>query len=174
MANLQSTVPGSFNALYNLLVTAGNAQTPAVPVFHSEVLQGQFTQNGYVLLDRVENHHYEWGALGSFAFYETYDICGEVVFYQGGGAATDLVEAVLNQTWTTYQNVVMATVVENSGSIASGGGPVLGSAAPAALEQIIPADANYTGQPAEMDGAASGFIGTVAFTYSLKARITTA
>lgn len=171
MANLTSTVPGAFNALYNLLVTAGNAQSPAIPVFHSEVLQGQMTQNGYVLLDRVENHRYEWGALGSFAFYETYDICGEVVYYQGGPDPVTLVESVLNQTWATYQNVVMTTVVANRGE---GGPQVLGSAAPAALEYIIPTTAEYAGGPSNMDGSPSGFIGTVSFSYELKARITTA
>lgn len=172
MSNLTSTVPGAFNALYNLLATAGNGQSPSIPVFHSEVMRDQQLQNGYVLLEQVENHRMTPAALGSYAFYETYDFCGCVVFYQGGPDLVTMAETVLSQTWSIYQNVVVTTVINNAGVPAYGGGPVLGSAAPAALEVIVPAVAAYTGGPGQMEGGASGFIGEVSFRYSLKARIT--
>jgi len=166
MSSLTSTVPGAFNALYNLLVAAGNAQNPKIPVFHSEVLAGQLTQNGYVLLRGVQNHRLDLAALGSYAHYECYEICGCVDYYQGGPDPLSMVEQVLDQTWAIYQEVVMSTVVANRG--AAGGAPVLGSSAPTQLTYVLPICAEYTGAPS----GDAGFAGQVEFRYEIKARIT--
>ena len=170
MTNLESSVPGAFNAMYGLLATAGALQTPAVPVFHSEILQYE-PSTGCVLLQGVEQHRFEWASLGPFDFYETYDICGHAEYFQSGEDPVAMAEAVLNQTWAIYQAVVMSTVVVNRGQP---GGQVLGSAAPLSLEVIIPADANYAAQPASVGGSADGLLGVVEFRFSVKARITTA
>lgn len=170
MSNLTSTVPGAFNAMYGLLNTAGAAQSTPIPVFHSEVLSGEETQNGYVLLGGVERHDFDPAALGSYAFYENYDIVGCVVYYQGGPDPLNMVEEVLTTTWSIYQNVVMTTLVTNRGA---NGNPVLGSSAPAALEWCIPVEASYTAGQGQV-GVATGWQGVVDFRYNLKARITTA
>jgi hypothetical protein len=170
VSNLTSTVPGAFNALYDLLNTAGAAQSTPIPIFHSEVLEGEATLNGYVLLGGVERHNFDPAALGSYAFYETYDIVGCVVFYQGGADPLSLVEQVLTTTWGIYQNVVMTTLVANRGA---NGTQVLGAAAPAALEWCIPVEASYSGGQGDVGGA-SGWQGVVDFRYNVKARLTTA
>lgn len=171
MANLTSTVPGAFNTLYTLLAAAGAGQSPPIPVFHSEIIRGQYTQGGYVLLESVQDHEFEIAALGSYAQYETYDIHGSVSYYQGGPDPVTLVEAVLNQTWSIYAAVVMTTVVANRGVP---GQPVLGSGGPVQLLEIVPKFANYSGAPADIGGDASGFVGTVEFAYWLKGRLTVA
>lgn len=167
MSNLTSTVPGAFNALYNLLVAAGDAQNPTIPVFHSEVLLGVDVNNGYVLLEKVENQRIDLAALGSYAQYETYDICGTVTYQLGGPDPTTMAEDVLNGTWSIYQNVVMSTVVANRGG---NGVPILGSQAPTALQWILPDRAEYTGGAAS--GDVGGFVGVIEFVCSLKARLT--
>ncbi len=166
MSGLTSTVSGAFNALYDLLVAAGNAQSPKIPVFHSEVLTGQDTQGGYVLLRGIENHRYELAALGSYAHCESYEICGCAAYYQGGPDPVSMVEQVLAQAWAIYQEVVMATVVANRG--APSGNPVLGPSAPTQLTYVLPVSADYTGGPS----GEAGFAGEVEFRYEIKARIT--
>lgn len=166
MSNLTSTVPGSFNALYALFAAAGAALDPAVPVFHSEVLAGQQTQNGYVLLAGVENHKFTLAALGSYAYYEQYDMIGSVGYFQGGPDPLAVVQAVLARTWGIYQDVVMTPVVLNRGA---NGTYVLGNAAPTSLTYIEPVAAEYVGG-AEDDG----FAGEVQFRYFIKSRITVA
>lgn len=171
MSNLTSTVPGTFNAFYNLLVAAGNGQNPAIPVFHSEVPSGTLLQNGYVVLERVENHSFDPAALGSYAFYESFDVCGVVEYYLGGSDLTTMVESVLTSTWSIYQNVVMTTAVQNRGVA---GQQVLGAAAPAALEWFKPMEASYMGAEGNVGAQPSGWIGQVSFRYNAYARITTA
>lgn len=164
MSNLTATVPGTFDALYALFAAAGAALDPVVPVFHSEVLTGQQTQNGYVLLAGVENHKFTLAALGSYAYYETYDICGSAAYFQGGPDPTTLVQAVLAKTWSIYQDVVMTPVVLNRGA---DGTYVLGDAAPVSLTYVEPVAADYTGAAVE-----GGFAGEVQFRYFIKSRIT--
>jgi hypothetical protein len=164
MSNLTSSVPGAFNAFYNLLVTAGQTQSPQVPVFHTELV-GDIPLS-YVVLTGVENHEFEFAALGSYAQYETYEIVGEAVVFQGG---TDTV-GVLTATWSLYQNVVMSTVVANRGQ--PGGNQILGSTAPTSLEILVPSYARYSGQPGNLAGGLAGVLGTVQFSYYVKARIT--
>ena len=171
MSNLISTVPGAFNALYGLLAAAGQEQSPPIPVFHTEVISGEELQNGYVLLRAVDGHNFDPAALGSYAFYETYDVCGEVVYYQGGPDPITMATDVLNQTWSIYQNVVMTTAVLNRGA---NGEQVLGDAAPEAVEWCIPVSGEYTGEPGTIGAGQDGLIGTIEFRYNVKARITTA
>ena len=168
MSSLTSTAPAAFNQLYTLLAAAGATQNPAVSVFSQELVQ--YEPASYVLLKGIENHRFEWAALGSYAQYETYDIVGEATVFQGNIDP----QTVIVATYNVFQDIVMSTVLANSGSIPAGSGPVLGSAAlqAAGLMWIIPGFARYTGEPGTMNGAA-GFAGTVEFSYSLKARITT-
>lgn len=170
MSNLTSTVPGAYDAWYNLLKNAGAAQSPAVTVMAQELVQ--YEPGSYVCLGdtpsglkAVQNHRFELAALGSYAMYETYQFCGYATVVQGDVDP----ETVLSKTWTLYQNVVMSTVVANRGA---NGAQVLGSAAPVSLEWIVPEDANYTGYPGNFGGGSAGFQGIVEFCYSLKARIT--
>ena len=172
MANLTSSVPGAYDAFYNLIKTAGAGQSPPVAVMAQELVQ--YEPGSYVCLGAtpgghkaVENHRWEWAALGSFAFYETYDFCGYATVLQGDVDP----EVILARTWSLYQAVVMNPIVANRGS---NGTNVLGSAAPASLEYIIPVDANYVGVPGNFAGGQEGFQGIVEFCFSVKARITTA
>jgi hypothetical protein len=175
VSNLSSSVAGAFDALYNLLVTAGNAQTPKVPVFAQELVQ--YEPGSYVCLGvtpsgrkPVENHRYEPAALGSFAFYEDYEFHGYATYLAGDVDP----ETVLSKTWTVYQNVVMQTAVTYSGSFPSGGGQILGSAAPTTLEWFIPLETEYAGYPGQFGAGQGGFQGVVEFGFALRARLTVA
>jgi hypothetical protein len=176
VSNLTSSVSGAFDAFYNVLVTAGNAQNPPVPVIAQEVTQ--YEPGAYVCLGTttpsgrkpIENHRYEPAALGSFAFYEDYEFHGYATVFAGDVDP----ETVLSKTWTVYQNVVMQTAVTYSGSFPSGGGQILGSAAPTTLEWFIPQEANYTGYPGMFPGGVGGFQGVVEFGFALRARLTVA
>ena len=163
MANLTTTQPGAFDAFLALLTTAGNAQNPKVTIFDSEVLS--YEPGSYVELLGFANHEYQVAALGSFAQYEEYEICGTATYLQGNTDA----KAVRDATFTLFQNVVMATVVANRGA---NGTQVLGSSAPAALEWIIPRYAKYTASPGNFGGGQSGFQGSIDFAFGIHARIT--
>ena len=171
MANLTSSVPGAYDAFYNLIKTAGSTQSPPVTVMAQELQQ--YEPGSYVCLGEtpsghkaVENHRWEFGGTG-WVWYETYDFCGYATVLQGDVDP----ETVLAATWTLYQNVVMTPMVLNRGA---NGTNVLGSASPASLSFITPTDANYTGVPGNFSGGMAGFQGIVEFCYSVKARITTA
>ena len=162
MSNLTSTVPFAFNALYNLMNTAGLAQNPPVTVLNQEVVQ--YEPGSYVLLEGVENHLFNIAALGSYAHEEVYDIHGIATYLQGDvDPAT-----VITKTWAIYQAVVMTPVVSNRGA---NGQYVLGLTAnePA---WIVPQEARYTSSPGDFGGGMAGFQGMIEFRFSLKARIT--
>lgn len=167
MSNLTSTQPGAFDAFLSLLTSAGAAQNPAVPVFDSEILT--YEPGSYILLKGFDGHHRFFNPdLGSFAFYEEYTLCGCATYLQGNIDP----KTVRDTTFSLYQNVVMTTVIQNSGRI--GSNPVLGSSAPAALEWIIPSSANYWQAPGNFGGEEQGIMGAIDFEFTVQARITTA
>ena len=163
MSNLTSTVPGAFNALYGLIATAAAAQAPPIDSFHTEITQ-QYEPASYVLLATVENYVIEPAAVGSYAFYEEYDLCGQVSVLQGDTDA----QTVLVAAWALYQSLVVTPVVQNRGQ----GTPVLGSSAPAGLVDVIPVSAGYAGEPGQLAGGIGGFAGTVSFGVRVRARLT--
>lgn len=167
MANLTSTQQEAFDTLLSLLQTAGAAQNPAVEVFDSELVQ--YEPATYVMLTGLENHHFDWAALGQFPFYETYDITGIATVFQGDVDP----KGVRDATFSLYENVVQTTVVANSGSWATQNGYVLSpSLMTAGLYMIVPTYVRYSSGPAEMASGESGYSGTIEFAYTLKARIT--
>ena len=170
MSNLTTTQPAAFDALLALLQTAGAAQSPPVAVLDSQVTQ--YEPGPYVILEAVEQDGFDPAALGSFAFYEEYELCGITTVLQGMGDPATTTKAVRDATFATHQAVVQSTVVANSGSVATGGGPVLGSQAPSQLEWIVPSFARYSSSPGEFGGGQGGFQGTIEWRYRVHARIT--
>jgi hypothetical protein len=168
VSNLTSTVPSAFNSLYGLLVAAGNSQSPVIPVYHTVL--GPYEPDQYVVLGQtpsgrraVENHQFELAALGSYAQYETYVINGYVTYFQGNVDQ----QTVMTSAWALYQNVVMSTVVANRGS---GGFVLADSSNP--VSWMLPEFAEYTGEPGTSSDGIDGFVGTIEFGLSVKARIT--
>jgi len=173
VSRLVSTVPGAFAAFYSLLAAAGQAQNPPISVFAQALQQDE--PNSYVLLGGspdgqpgIRNHSFEPASLGSLNQYETFELWGYATAYLGSFDPA----SALADTWSLYQDVVMATFVNYSGGNGSLGGPgsaILGASAPATLERMLPECADYTGVP-----TGSGFAGVVEFCYSFKSRITVA
>ncbi len=160
MANLTSTAPSAFNTLYGYLVTAGAAQSPAIQVFHTQLLQEE--PNSYVILTGIENHRFEWAALGSFAFYEWYDIVGYATVWQGN---TDE-QTVLTDTYALFQNVAQTTEVSYRSP------PLSAALQSAGLLEVLPGYARYSGQQGQnIRGEPMGFFGRIDFSYSCYARI---
>ena len=161
MANLTSTAPLAFETLYNLINTTAQAQNPPVVVFNQELLQ--YEPNSYVVLSGIESHRFEWAALGSFAFYEYYDIAGFCTVWQGN---TDT-SSIITSTYDLYQNVVQSTVVANRAP------PLSADLIAAGLLEILPGFARYSGeQGVNQKGGPMGFYGRIDFSYSCKGRIT--
>lgn len=161
MANLTSTAPVAFETLYGLINTAAQAQNPPVAVFDQEMLQ--YEPNTYVVLTGIESHRFEWAALGSFAFYEFYDIVGYCTWWQGD---TDT-GSVITNTYALYQSVVQSTVVANRAP------PLSASLIASGLLEILPGFARYSGeQGVDQGGGPMGFFGRIDFSYSCKGRIT--
>lgn len=166
MSNLTSTQPGAFDAFLSLLQTAGAAATPKVTVLDSEVVQ--YEPAAYCVLTGFDHHRFDDAALGSFAFYEYFDLVGFITYMQGDVDP----KTVRDTTFSLYQSVVQTTVVTNRGQ--PFGNPVLGSNAPPQLEVIVPTYARYSSGPANFSGGAAGFFGQIDFAYSLRSRITAA
>lgn len=173
MSGLQSTVPGSIQAFYNLLVAAGQAQSPPVDVFVGSLQQDE--PNIYVMLGdtpdgqhkMVENHSFDIAALGSGALYECFELWGFATCYSGDFKPVDRVL----QAWNLYNDVVMDTFINywgGAGSIGGVGSQVLGPSAPAALESMTPITALDASAPVQ----GSGFAGNVVFGFELRSRIT--
>lgn len=161
MANLTSTAPAAFAQAFNLIQAAGASQSPAVDVFNIELLQ--FEPNTYVVLTGIENHRWDWAALGSYAFYEYYDIVGYCTIWLGDvDPAT-----VMSETYGLYESVVQTTIVANRAP------PLSANLQSAGLLEILPGYARYTGEQGVNDeGGPMGFFGKVEFSYSCKARVT--
>ncbi len=165
MSNLTSTQAGAFDALLGLLQVAGAAQSPPVQVLDSVVLQ--YEPAAYVILEAIEQHEFDIAALGSYAFEETYELCGCTTYAQG-----DIdYRSVRDKTFSIHEAVVQATVVTNRGANQT---PVLGSNAPSTLVWIVPVWQRYSAAPANFSGGAAGVAGTIEWRYQVKARITTA
>ena len=161
MANLTSTVPSAFETLYGILNTAGQGQSPVVSVFNQELLQ--YEPNTYVVLTGIENHRWEWAALGSYAFYEYYDIVGYCTVWQGNTDSGSIITA----TYNLYNAVVQTPIVAHAAP------PISASLQSAGLLEILPGYARYTGeQGVDAQGGPMGFFGKVEFSYSCKARVT--
>lgn len=170
MANLTSTVPGAFAALLGLITDAASAQDAPIQVFDQALTMAE--PASYVCLGitpsgrkPIENHRFTPAALGSFAQNEDYELCGYVTVMQGN---VDPI-TVLTATWNLYQTCVMSPVVENRGTA---GNQVLGPDAPNQVEWVLPMEGDYFGTPAEIDGGAAGFQGTVEFCVGVHARLT--
>jgi len=164
MANLLSTAPLAFNTIYNLITAAANTQSPVVQVFHTAVFQNE--PASYVLLEKIENHHFDWDSLGTFAFTEEYSIIGEATYYTGqsGAAAT---QDTITSAYALFQSLVQSTMVQNRNP------PISAALQSAGVIHIIPGYARYTGEPGIAEGgAAMGFFGTVNWSYTIKARVT--
>jgi hypothetical protein len=169
VSNLTTTQPAAFDALLGLLQAAGAAQPPGNPPI--AVLDTAVTQyapsTGYVLLEAIEQHEFDIAALGSYAFYETYDICGRTQYVQGVTGNSDW-QVIRDQTFLIHESVVQATVVANRGANQT---KVLGTQAPNQLLWIVPTYQRYTPQPSNSAGL---YIGNIDWRFSLKARITAA
>lgn len=173
MSQLQSTVPGAIQAFYGLLSTAGAQQSTPVEVFVGSLNERE--PNQYVMLGDtptgrklVQNHRLDVAALGSGALYENYELWGFVTSWHGGW---DVVSRI-SEAWATFQAVVMGTYINywgGTGSLGGIGSPVLGSSAPAALEEIVPITAEDISGPLPEN---AGYAGSVEFGFSLKARLT--
>jgi len=170
VTNLTTTQPAAFDALLALLQTAGAAQSPPVAVMDTEITQYQ--PGSYVIVEALEEQNFDPAALGSFAFYEEYEICGRTTVFQGVGDPATATKAVRDQTFAVHQAVVHATVIANSGAISTGGGQVLGSQAPTELEWIVPTYARYSSTPGAFGEGQAGLQGTIDWRYMLHARLT--
>jgi hypothetical protein len=104
MPQLTSTVPAAFDALVDLVTAAA---PPGVFVAESELVQ--YEPATYVELTTVANHTYQVASLGTYAFYENYEIQGVVRVFRGDynprEARTD--------AWAAYQSIVVSTVIAN-------------------------------------------------------------
>ena len=165
MTNLTSTAPAVFNALYELFATAGQAYSPPVAVFHSEVVQ--YEPASYVLLKGVANHQFQIAALGSYANEETYEVEGEATVL--GGDVDP--QSVLVATYALFQAVVMSPVIANNGI---GGNPLVVDVSPSSLIWIVPSYARYSGEPGAFSDGAGGFAGCVEWAFSINARLAVA
>lgn len=161
MSNLTSTAPLAFNTVYSLINAVGAAQSPLVSVYHSELLTRE--PPAYVLLTGIENHRWEWSALGSFAFEEDYDIVGYASYYQGNVDP----DTIITDTYSLFQTVVQSTIVANRTP------PISSACQSAGVLEIIPGYSRYTSGPGA-DGAGNqmGFFGKIEFSYHVRGRVT--
>ena len=166
MSALTTTQVGAFDAFLGLLEARAALQNPAPSVFDTQVVQ--YEPGDYIGLWGFEDHEFEVAALGTLSQYERFAITGVVTHWQGDVNP----KAVRDATFALYDNVVMAVVIANAGL--PGGNQVLGPAAPASLEWIIPLHARYTASPGDVAGGQSGFQGTLDFAFGIHARITVA
>ena len=149
MANLTSTVPAAFDQFLTLLQSAASGQNPAV--FVVDTVLAQYEPATYVELSGAVNHRYESAALGSYAFYETYELEGFVRVFLG---QLDH-KAARDQVWQTFQSIVMAAVVANR-------------TLDGLVEYIEPASANYSGGVSNIGGSQA----VIEFAFSVQARLT--
>ncbi|GAC1530908.1 MAG: hypothetical protein NVS3B1_23610 [Marmoricola sp.] len=166
MANLVSTVPGVYNALFKLVAAAGKAQNPSVSVFSFEL--GQFEPGSYVTVHGVENHDWEWETIGAFSQKEHYDITGTATVFSGDSPATDVnvASTVLSQTYSLFQNLVMIPIMSNRTM------PILGG--PPNVYSMLPGHTRYTAEPGNIGGGASGWVGIIEFSFHFDALCTPA
>ena len=164
MSNLTSSVPGATDALLSLLTTAAAGMSnPPVQVFDSELIQ--YEPAAYVLFAGVDSYEIELAALGSYAHYENYDLCGRVSYLQGNVDP----KTIRATTWSIFQTVVMGTIITNRGT---NGQQVLGSSAPTSLQWVLPGPATYRGEPVEFGSGQAGFGGTIDWCVHVRSRIT--
>lgn len=170
MGNIQSTVPGSIKAFYDLLTVRGAAQSTPVSVYVGDLNEDE--PANYVLLGHtpsgkslVEGQRFEPAALGSGAVYEHFELYGIATSYVG---SFDPLTAITN-AWGVYSSVVMQTYINYWGGVGSIGGvgsPVLGSEAPGSLMEMVELDATDLSAP-----RGDGYFGTVEFGFAFKSRI---
>lgn len=164
MSNLTSAQTGAFDAMLELLGTAGAAHEPAIAVLDTAV-ESYEPSSGYVLMEALEQHEFNIAALGSFAFYEVFYICGHTQYAQGITTNADW-KTIRDQTFAIHQAVVQATIVANRGANQT---PILGPQAPVELQYIVPTFQRYTPQATDKAGL---MVGDIEWRFQLKARIT--
>lgn len=164
MTDLTSTQPGAFDAFLALLGAAGANQDPAIPVLDTAIEQ-YIPSTGYVLVEALEQHEFNIAALGSFAFYEDYFICGRTQYAQGLATNADW-KVIRDQTFAIHEAVVQTTLVTNRGA---DGTPVLGTQAPSEIQFAVPVFQRYQPQATDKQGL---MVGDIEWRFAVKARIT--
>ena len=175
MTDLVSTAPYVLQALLGLVETAASEQYPAVQVFPFEL--AQYEPASYVIVQGFAPsgerplQHFEWELLGSYSQKEFYDICGVASVYTGESQVDNTVALdTMFATYALFQSVVMTPVMENMTAPLFGNtGPV-----PAAVNQVYPLYARYTGQMGQMANGQAGWYGEIEWAFSFIALVTPA
>lgn len=147
MAQLTSTAPAAFDALFDLLTTAA---APSGTFVQESELQ-QYEPATYIELSSIVNHKYEVASLGTYAFYETYEIQGVLRVFRGDFNPK---QARLD-AWAAYQSIVISTVIANK---------TLSDLVLA----IVPIHANSTCEVTSLGGVQC----LIEFAFALEARLT--
>lgn len=162
--DLLSSAPAAYSALLGLVQTAAAALSPPVAVIQFEL--EEYVPGSYVLLTGIENHRFEWEALGSFLQKETYSLSGRCSVYVGdspNSPSSTVPTDVMTATYTLFQAAVMTPVITNHGV------PILGVDSVPAPYMLLPEFARYNSGPGFLRGGQAGWYGEIAWSYSLSA-----
>lgn len=175
MTDLVSTAPYVLQALLGLVQTAAAEQTPTVQVFPFEL--AQYEPASYVIVQGFAppgerpSQRFEFELLGAYAQREYYDICGIATVYTGASQVDETVALdTMFATYALFQSCVMTPVIENMNA------PLFGNAGPvpAAVNQVYPLYARYTGGMGQKAGGSAGWYGEIEWAFSFVALVTPA
>lgn len=166
MTDIVSSVPGIYEALAKLVTEAGNEQSPPVPVFDFEI--GQYEPARYITIHEIGGPRYDWEAI-PYQQRELYEIHGLTTVFTGDSPTTNpkVATEVLTETFNLHQACVMTVVVSNRKA------PFLGTTGPTP-QIMLPEEAHYEAGPGVMDGAPSGWVGKLNWSFHFEAILTPA
>lgn len=171
-ANLYSTAPFLYSALFQLITDAGALQSPYVYVAPFEL--EQYEPGRYIIVSGFANQRMEIETLGVQSMLETYDIEGCVSVYTGDSPTAESPGPALltmQQTYALFNETVMSPAMSNRFD------PVFGAVSPlinpGSVNMMLPVYVRYSSGPGWMDGgAATGWMGRIDWSFTLRAFIT--
>jgi hypothetical protein len=146
-----ATAPAAFDYLFNLMTTAvATGQDTSIQVV--DTLLGTYEQAEYIELTEIANHHFDIESLPLFAFFENYDLIGQVSVFRGD---QDFKQA-RDSAWANYETYVRTPIITDGNRL---GDTVL---------WIVPASVNAVNEVTDVGGAST----TITFSFSCTARVT--
>jgi len=168
MSTLVSSAPGIFEAFCNLTETACGEESEQTAFFKQAIFG--YEPARYVFVQGIENHVFEWEAIGTYQQKEHYSIVGYTTVFSGDSPATNpnIEFEVLQKTYAIFNNTVMKVNMTNGRNM-----PILNTTGPSPY-LMLPGAAAYNAGPGEIDGAQDGWAGRLDFAFNFSALITPA
>lgn len=139
---LQSSVPGIYEAMFNVIGEAAGEQEREVRVFPYELKQ--YEPAAYVLIKDIKGPRYEWESIGYYAQREIYSIHGRVSLFSGDAGIAVAIKA-MKETFAVFTACVMNPIISGRDE------PMLGTTGPSP-QILLPEDAEFN--------AGVGIVGT--------------